>query len=801
MPTLTISQIEYSNRPDSPIIHIFGRDQDGNAQRVDVTGFFPYFFIPPEQQNRITPEMHIDPSEYRSIRNEPLTKIYCDKPSVVYDNRDKFTHYEGDVHFTTQFLIDTKIKSGVEYPQSQCSYEDLIPKDLNFPARACIIDIECSDEHGFPDSQKDPICCITAYDSFTKKYSTFLYAVSDPKGATARINGQKPKENGCFGDMHSMGIFTNEKALLEAFAKYIHDTDPDILTGWNFVQFDMPYIHGRMEVLGLKKESLARLSDSSQRAEIRGRQIFDLLAGYKRMHLGEQPSYRLDAIAFAETGKQKVRFPGKVCELWKDDPVNLVFYNFTDVELCVAIDKKDETIEFHRHVAQYVGCPIEKTTNSMPLIDVLILREAHENGYILPSKATTIDSSQEGFEGATVIAPTVGIQDNVIVLDLKSLYPMSMMTVNASPETKDPNGELRAPNGIRFKKNPDGLVRKIQERFLKERDDLKKERNKHPFGSQEYKSFDMRQDVVKINMNSYYGVSGNPMFRLYDRDVAAATTSIGRAILEHNKQLIDACGYKIVQGDTDGVAVKIPSSIGREGTMAIAKDLEKMLNDSYASWAKETLGADVQYFSVKFEKLYERFFSAGKKKRYAGLLVWKEGVEAHEVTIVGFETERSDSPKVTRDAMKLLIGMVLEGKKYEEIQPVISEIVRKYRAREYPLDEIGIPGGIGKDLEDYDRPDAQVRAAIYSNRWFKTHFGKGSKPKRLYIKSVPMGYPRTDVICFEYPDEVPPGFVLDIETMLEKTLQQPLTRILEALNWNWAEFDPATPTLAKWGLT
>ena len=259
----------------------------------------------------------------------------------------------------------------------------------------------------------------------------------------------------------------------------------------------------------------------------------------------------------------------------------------------------------------------------------------------------------------------------------------------------------------------------------------------------------MRQDVVKINMNSYYGVSGNPMFRLFDKDVAAATTSIGRAILEHNKKLIEACGYKIVQGDTDGLSIKIPSSIGRQGTMEIARDLEKMLNDSYQEWAEDVLGADVQYFSVKFEKLYERFFSGGKKKRYAGLLVWKEGVDAHEVTIVGFETERSDSPRVTRDAMKLLISMVLEGKKYEEIQPAISEIVRKYRAREYPLDEIGIPGGIGKNLEEYDRPDAQVRAAKYSNQYLGTHFGKASKPKRLYIKAVPPGYPRTDVVAFE----------------------------------------------------
>ena len=121
-----------------------------------------------------------------------------------------------------------------------------------------------------------------------KNIRRFYMRFRDPKGTIARINAQSPKENGCFGDNHSMGIYTNEKSLLEAFAQYIHDKDPDILTGWNFCGFDMLYIHGRMEVLGLKKESLARLADSSQRAEIRGRQIFDLLAGYKRMHLGEQ---------------------------------------------------------------------------------------------------------------------------------------------------------------------------------------------------------------------------------------------------------------------------------------------------------------------------------------------------------------------------------------------------------------------------------------------------------------------------------------------------------------------------------
>ncbi len=794
MPELCLTQCEYSFHNNQPVVHLFGRDSTGSAHRVDVVGFKPYFFIPSQESPKVIPPAELDPNEYFSIRHEPLVKVFVPKPTDIKDAREKFSkHFEADILYTLRFLIDAKIKSGFSYTQSPCTPEDITPKELNFPARVCIVDIECSDENGFPDATKDPIFCVTAYDSFTKRYITFVVA-------TLPID-ETPKENGCFDPArHDVIIYTDEKSLLVDFAEYIKSTDPDILSGWNFTDFDAPYILTRMDKLGIPRDSLARLhSNNTDRVEIKGRQLFDLLSGYKRMHLGEQPSYRLDAIAAEELGKQKIRFAGKVCDLWKGDPTNLIYYNFTDVELCVGIDAKDKTVEFHRYVAQYVGCSLEKTTNSMPIIDTLVLREAREHGFVLPSKVGVVNS-QESFEGATVIAPLPGIHENVIVLDLKSLYPMAMMTLNASPETKDPNGELHAPNGVRFKKEPDGLVRKIQEKFLRERDELKKERNKYPFDSEEYKNLNMRQDVVKINMNSYYGVSGNQMFRLNDRDVGSAITSVGREILEHNRKIIEAEGFKTAQADTDGLAIIIPKSVGREGTMIIAKELEKLLNDSYPIFAKEVLNADVSYFSVKFEKLYARFFSGGKKKRYAGLLVWKEGVDAHKIDIVGFETKRSDSPKVTRDAMKTLIEMVLEGKEYEEIRTTISDVIRKYRAGKYSLDEIGIPGGIGKALEDYDIQDAQVRAAVYSNTYLGTNFGKGSKPKRLYIKNVTSKYPRTDVVCFEYPDQIPGEFVIDRDTMLEKTLQAPLTRILQPLGWEWSSFDPSISTLSDWGV-
>ena len=802
MTDICINQIEYSTRADGPLIHIFGRDKDGKAYRVDALEFKPYFYVPSDQINMVSPELKIDEGKFKSIHNEELIKIFVKNPFEMREAREKFPiHYESDILYTMRFLIDNKIKSGLSFEKNPCLYTDIKPIDANFPARFCIVDIECSDEVGFPDSSKDPIICITCYDSFDKKYTTF-FTSRDVEKATEIIQDkmEKPTENGCFSSSHDIFICSNETEMLSKFANYIRENDPDILTGWNFTGFDAPYILGRMDILQVKRESIARLYGNSTRIEIRGRQLFDLLAGYKRMHLGEKESYRLDAIALAEVGRGKIRYAGKVSDLWKNDPANLVYYNFTDVELCVEIDKKDKTIEFHRHISHYVGCPLEKTTNSMPIVDAYVLRKAYGR-LVLPSKIGYNDKggASDGFEGATVFAPPKGVQENVVVLDLKSLYPMSMMTVNASPETKDPNGELHAPNGIRFKKEPDGLVREIQSEILKERDMTKAERNKHPFGSNEYKLLDMEQDVIKIIMNSYYGVSGNPLFRLYDRDVASATTSIGRTILEHNRKLVEEEGFRIVGGDTDSVFVKIPISMGRAGTMMIAKYLEKLLNDSYPEFAKTNLNADKQYFSVKFEKLYERFFSSGKKKRYAGLLVWKEGKDVRQVDITGFETERSDSPRVTREALKTLMGMILEGKSYDEIRTTIRGVIKKYRAGEYGVEEIGIPGGIGKAFDQYAVKDAQVRAAEYANQYFGTNFGKGSKPKRLYIKVTPSGYPKTDVIAFEFPDQVPENFVIDKDIMLEKTLESPIRRILESLGWSWEEFDPSVSTLSQWG--
>ena len=796
---LAINQVEYSNAPGGPLIHIFGRDAKGRAVRVEVTGFMPYFYVPADQVETLPlpSQATLETGTlYRSIRDEPLRRLYTQRPSDVRDVRDRYRHFEADIPFATRFMIDTGLTGGVSVSSASVDYHDIRPAEVDAPARVCMVDIECEDERGFPDPQRDKIICITCFDSFDNDYTTFLLFGAGPSPDITAKEREGGLANGCFRKgTHTICTYADETAMLRAFAAYILERDPDVLSGWNFVEFDMPYIRGRMEKLGLRPDSLARIPGQTERNALRGRALFDLLTAYKKMHSNLKESYRLDAVAMDELGEQKVRYTGTISDLWKKEPALLVEYNFKDVELCVAINKKDNIIEFYREIARYVGCPLDKTLNSSSVIDVYVLRKAYGR-YVLPSKGF---ANAEEFEGATVFEPSRGVRENVVVLDLKSLYPMAMMTINASPETKDKDGELRAPNGIRFRKQPDGLTRSIIADLLKERDEKKRLRNTFSFGSPQYIVYDMQQNVLKVIMNTYYGVSGYTRFRLFDREIGSAVTSVGRAIIEHTRRVIEQQGYKVIYGDTDSCMVQLPP-FDREKTIEVARTIENHLNESYSAFAKNELNADTHFFSIKFEKIYARFFQAGKKKRYAGSLVWKEGKDVQETDIVGFEIKRSDTPQITKIVQMKVMEMILSGEGYEGIKSYLSGVIKKYRSGKYSLDEVGIPGGIGKSLDDYGNDDAQVRGAKYANENLHTEFGKGSKPKRIYIRTVTSKYPKTDVLCFEYADQVPPEFVVDWELMLEKTIKQPISRIIDALGWQWNDVDPSRTTLAQWGL-
>ncbi|WP_254767681.1 DNA-directed DNA polymerase [Salinilacihabitans rarus] len=838
---LAVMQVDYTvagyGDEERPIVHVFGRTPDGELEHVQVVGFRPYFYAPTatldrppaEAYDRLTGSEEEDANgdPYESIRGERLTKIFGQTPRDVGQVRDDFEHYEADILFPNRFLIDKDVRSGIRVPERRAEddslvvpHEEIETVDVDAEPRVQTFDIEVDDRSGFPEDGEEPIVCLTSHDSYRDEYVMWLYEAPIGDGEIpAEIVDYEPIEGPID---HEIRTFEAEEAMLDAFVEYIDETDPDVLTGWNFEDFDAPYFLDRLEELqGPHHEydlSIDRLSrvDEVWRSnwggpDIKGRVVFDLLYAYQRRVFSELDSYRLDAVGEAELGVGKERYAGDIGDLWEGDPTQLLAYNLRDVELCVELNDQQELIPFWREMATFVGCKLEDAPTPGDVVDMYVLHEANGR-FALPSKGQ--QEAGEEYEGGAVFDPITGVKENVTVLDLKSLYPMCMVTINASPETKvDPeeyDGETyTAPSGTHFRKEPDGIIREMVNELLAEREEKKAQRDEHEPGTPEYEQYDRQQGAVKVIMNSLYGVSGWEQFRLYDKEAASAITATGREVIEFTETAANEIDYQVAYGDTDSVMLELGPEVSKDEAVEQSFEIEEYINSRYDDFAREDLNAEAHRFQIEFEKLYRRFFQAGTKKRYAGHIVWKEGKDVDDVDIVGFEYQRSDIAPITKEVQHEVIEMIVREGDVEGAKAYVNEVIEDVRTGDVSLDEIGIPGGIGKRLDNYDTDTAQVRGAKYANLLLGTNFQRGSKPKRLYLDRVDPSFfdriedregldARTDplygafkrdpdVICFEYEDQVPEEFEVDYDKMLEKTLKGPIERILEALDVSWEE--------------
>ncbi|MDL0120600.1 DNA-directed DNA polymerase [Halobacterium salinarum] len=829
---LMVTQVDYtiegSGDRERPVLHVFGRTTDDEAEHVRVHGFRPYFYAPTAtlSEDDLTDDVITGTEDgYESIRGEALTKIFGRTPRDVGNIRDAFDHYEADILFPNRLLIDKDITDGVRVPARRADdgalyvhHDEIAACETAATLRVNTFDIEVNDRNGFPEDGEEPVVCLTSHDSYRDEYVAWLYAAPDATvDAPTAVPGYDPLTDDADIDVR---VFDTEEAMHDAFLSYIEDTNPDVLTGWNFDDFDAPYLIDRLDELDprtdhdLDSDRLSRVSEVWTSGwggpNVKGRVVFDLLYAYQRTKYSELDSYRLDAVGEQELGVGKERYPGDIGDLWEDDPERLLEYNLRDVELCVEIDRKQSIVAFWDEARKLVGCKLEDATTPGDAVDMYVLHKAFGN-FVLPSKG---QQDAEEFEGGAVFDPITGVRENVSVLDLKSLYPMSMVTINASPETKvDPeefDGDTyRTPTGVHFRKEPDGIIREMVDELLTEREEKKARRDDHEPDSEDYERYDRQQAAVKVIMNSLYGVFGWDRFRLYDRAMSAGVTSTNREVIDFTEQAAEEFGYEVAYGDTDSVMLELGDDMTKAEAIAESFDIEDHINAAYDEFAREQLHADDHRFQIEFEKLYRRFFQAGKKKRYAGHIVWKEGKDVDDVDITGFEYQRSDIAPITKRVQKEVIDLVVREGDVDAVEEYVHGVIEEFQEGDADLDDIGIPGGIGKRLDNYETDTAQVRGAKYANLLLGTNFDRGSKPKRLYLAKVHPDFwghvedeqgidtstsdryrefrRDPDVICYEYADQIPDTFVVDYDKMLDKTLKGPIERILEALDLSWDE--------------
>ena len=435
---IAVTQVDYTvegqGSDEYPVVHLFGRTPDGRAEHVRVLGFEPYFYAPTATLDDDDLDRDVitrTETGYESIRGEDLTKICTRTPRDVGQIRDDFDHFEADILFPNRLLIDKDIGSGVRVPvrrleggSIQIPHDEIQPVDVPTDLRVNTFDIEVDDRSGFPEDGEEPIVCLTSHDSRRDEYVVWLYEA--PEG-----DGPVPDSLDDYEGLAEMDIevrtFDAEAAMLDAFLTYIEETGPDVLTGWNFADFDAPYLIDRLEVVGkrpdvdrnLNPDRLSRVDEVWQSdwggPTIKGRVVFDLLYAYKRTQFTELESYRLDAVGEQELGAGKERYAGDIGDLWEDDPERLLEYNLRDVELCVELDRKRDIVSFWDEVRTFVGCKLEDAPTPGDAVDVYVLHKVHGD-FALPSKGR---ADAEDYEGGAVFDPITGVKENVSVLDLK----------------------------------------------------------------------------------------------------------------------------------------------------------------------------------------------------------------------------------------------------------------------------------------------------------------------------------------------------------------------------------------------
>jgi len=542
--------------------------------------------------------------------------------------------------------------------------------------KVMIFDIEVEVTDGFPDIEKaeNKITSIAFNDALTGKY--YCYVLDED---TRLIND--------FDENVTVKTFSNEYDLLYKFFIKYKEIEPTILTGWNVEFFDITYLYNRaQQVVGqtvanfLSPIGIVQWNDYVKKYKIAGVSCLDYLALYKRFTFSERPSYRLDAISEYELGEKKVEYEGTLNDLYENDLKKFVEYNLQDVKLVKKLDDKLDFIGIAKGLAHLGHVPYENVFMSSRYLEGAILVYLRKNSIVAPNKPKKEDRRKlEKFVGAYVQEPQKGKHDWVYDLDITSMYPSCIMSLNISPETKlgkiegwNPEEFLRknnkktytfshnnkylgkytekelknmldnenigiATNGVIYRTDKDGLLPALLRKWFDERVEYRKlSRKFHEAGDKEKSEyFDRRQYLQKVVLNSLYGVLGLPVFRFYDLDNAEAVTYTGQSLIKftkkianyfYNKELEDTKDHCIYI-DTDSVFYSALPLVKKRYSDLDIKNVDKMSKAilEIASEVQVYLNKGYEYFAKKFCNLDKHRFDIKQEViAKSGLFVTKK---------------------------------------------------------------------------------------------------------------------------------------------------------------------------------
>jgi DNA polymerase delta subunit 1 len=505
------------------------------------------------------------------------------------------------------------------------------------PLRVLSFDIECQGRKGhFPEAEKDPVIQIANCVSVYGQKEPIIRNVFTLGGCLPIVGAQ---------------VITSDKEedMLVKWRAFLEAVDPDLISGYNVQNFDIPYLLNRAEALakdssrhktvlqsfaqwGRIRNTKAKMKDtmfsssaygrrSNVETTIEGRVIFDMFPYMQRNH--KLSSYSLNAVCaeFLNNQQKEDVHHSIISDLQNgcdEDRHRLAVYCLKDALLPQRLMDKLSVLVNYIEMARVTGVPVSFLISRGQQIKVfsMILRKCRHEKLLVPTLRKSGGPGDEvGYEGATVLEPIKGYYETpVATLDFASLYPSIMQAYNLCYSTlvapqdigkTDPATYKKSDNGHIFVDSSvkKGILPTILDELLSARKRAKKDMKNAP-NEFERAVQNGRQLALKVSANSVYGFTGATVGQLPCVPIASSVTSYGRMLLETTKSFVEetytkANGFDhdavVIYGDTDSVFVKF-------GTETIEKTFPLAIEA-----AKQASAIFPDPILLEFEKVYYPF--------------------------------------------------------------------------------------------------------------------------------------------------------------------------------------------------
>jgi len=690
----TYHVVSESDRRRVPVVLLYGRLEDGGTFLVRDFRQRPHFHVRAADAGRVLTLGAPEPqaSNKQTFDGAPVCRLEVETPSDVPGLRDRLhaagiDTFEADVRFSVRYLIERGIKGGCEIEGETAPGTGVTWVFDNPQLRPANVQIE---PH------------VLSFDIETAGKTERLLAIA--------LYGPGVDEvlivDGSHRAMPENAIgFANERAALDAFCARIAELDPDVLTGWNIVDFDLSVLQRIAARLrhplnlgrdpGALRIRKAEGYFGSGHVVIPGRSVLDgidLLRGaFVRMD-----DYSLDAVAREVLGEGKaiagdVRDRiGEIIHNYRHDLVGFARYARTDARLAFDIVKRLNLVQLAFARSQLTGMTPDRVAASIASFDFLYLTELERRGLVTPTVRADDARVYAAQQGGHVLDPVTGLHPNVWVFDFKSLYPSIIRTFNIDPlayvANPPPDADLIDTPGGAFRREPAILPRMLDKLFPR-REAAKKAAD------------NVAANAIKILMNSFYGVLGTPACRFYNPALANAITGQGRDLLLWSKQWFEAAGFKVLYGDTDSLFVHSgmddPAMAREQGPKLAALLNSELTRHIYERWRVHSR------LELEFEKLYLKLFlprvrhgTGGARKRYAGLL---DSKNTHSIEFVGMEVVRRDWTALAKQVQRELYQRLFSEQSVDEY---LAHIVKQVRNGDLD-DALIYRKNLRKEADDY----------------------------------------------------------------------------------------------------